>query len=324
MTDTELDVPVDASAATDPDTWLALIDQIGAEEGYFQAVGPRHWAMFVDDGPTLVVSFETVASARARRGQMPLLHPIAAQKGWSHLCLIAEDQTFFRDPDVYAYFDRLVDEAFFDDFDRVLFYGAGPMGYAACAYSVTAPGAQVLALAPVATLDPAQTRWDERHRRSRRIEFTSRYGYAPDMIEGCAALSLICDPFARPDAMHAALFHAPNTTQLNARYAGSDLEGMFTRTGILDELIIQAAETRLTMTSFAILWRKRHGDSTYLKHLLQAVEATGRKQRVIKLCEHVAVNQRISRFRKRLMELTGNTPPDAAPPDTAPPDTAPA
>ena len=142
MTDTELDVPVDASTATDRDSWLELIEQIGAEEGSFHTLGPRHWALMVEDGRKLVVSFETMASARARQGQMPLVHHIAAEMGWSHLCLIAEDQTWFRDPWVYAYFDRLVDEAFFDDFDRVLFYGAGPMGYAACAFSVTAPGAR--------------------------------------------------------------------------------------------------------------------------------------------------------------------------------------
>ena len=305
MSNTELDVPVDASAATDLAGWLALIDQIGGEEGYFQTLGPRHWALFVDDGTTLVVSFETVASARARQGQMPLVHPIAAEMGWSHLCLIAEDQTWFRDPAVYGYFDRLVDDAFFEDFDRVLFYGAGPSGYAACAFSVTAPGAEVLALAPVATLNPAQAGWDDRYKSGRALDFTSRYGFAPAMIEGCARLSLVCDPLARADAMHAALFHAPHTRLLRTRYAGADLEATLIRLGILDEVIIQAAEARLSTTSFAVLWRKRLTDAPYLKSLLQAVEATGSTRRVIALCENVARRLRIARFRKRLVELTG-------------------
>ena len=309
MSNMNLDVPVDASTATDRDTWLALIDQIGAEEGYFQTLGPRHWALFVDDGTTLVVSFETVESARARQGQMPLLHHIAAEMGWSHLCLIAEDLTWFRDPAVYRYFDRLVDDAFFEDFDRVLFYGAGPMGYAACAYSVTSPGAQVLALAPLATLTPAIAGWDDRYKGDRCLDFTSRYGFAPDMIDGCASLSLICDPYARTDAMHAALFHAPHTRHLTTRYAGSDLEVVLARLGILDEVIIQAAEARLTASSFALLWRKRLGDATYLKALLQAVEATGSKRRVIALCENVARRLRLARFRKRLLELTGTDKP---------------
>ena len=309
MSNTDLDVPVDASAATDRDSWLALIAQIGTEEGYFQTLGPNHWALFVDDGSTLVVSFETVASARARQGQMPLAHHIAAEMGWSHLCLIAGDLPWFRDPAIYACFDRLVDDAFFEGFDRVLFYGAGPMGHAACAFSVAAPGAQVLALAPVATLNPAVAGWDDRYKGDRSLDFSSRYGFAPDMIDGCARLSLICDPYQRADAMHAALFHAPHTQHLPTRYAGTNLEAMLTRLGVLDEVIIQAAEARLTATSFALLWRKRRGDATYLKYLLQAVEATGRKPRVIALCQNVDRRLRLARFRKRLVELTATDAP---------------
>ena len=170
----------------------------------------------------------------------------------------------------------------------------------------------MLALAPVATLNPAQAGWDDRYKADRALDFTSRYGFAPDMIDGCEALTLVCDPFVRPDAMHAALFHSPHTCLLPVRYAGSDLEAALTRLGILDQVIIQAAEARLTPTSFAQLWRKRIVDATYLKSLLQAVEATGRKRRILMLCENVVRRLRLARFRKRLLELTGAETP--APP----------
>jgi hypothetical protein len=304
MPQSDLDVPVDASAATDRDSWLALIDQIGEEEGYFQTVGPNHWAMFVDDSPTLIVSFETVEQARARQGQMPLAHHIAAAKGWSHLCLISDGQTWFRDPAVYAYFDRLVDDAFFEDFDRVLFYGAGPSAYAACAFCVAAPGAQVLVLNPIATLNPAEAGWDNRHRSHRKRDFTSRYGYGPDMVEGCAQLSVIHDPTVDADAMHAALYHAPFTQALSARHGGTTLEAEFARLGILDEVIIQAAEARLTPASFATLWRKRRDDAVYLKSLLFKTETAGRRALSIRLCTNVVNRLNLNRFRKRLDQLT--------------------
>ena len=314
MPQTDIDVPVDASDATDRDSWLALIDRIGEEEGYFQTVGPHHFAMFVDDSPTLIVTFETIDQARARQGQMPLAHHIAAANGWSHLCLIADGQTWFRDPAVYAYFDRLVDEAFFEDFDRVLFYGAGPSAYAACAFCVAAPGAQVLALNPVATLNPAHTGWDDRHRADRKRDFTSRYGYAPDMVEGCARLSVIFDPTSKPDAMHAALFRAPFTQGLPARLGGAALEADFARLGILDEVIIQATEARLTPSSFAALWRKRRDDANYLKNLLFKLETSGRKSLAVQLCRNVATRLKLNRFRKRLAELTDTAKPAPAKP----------
>lgn len=311
MPQSDLDIPVDASAATDRDTWLALIDQIGGEEGYFQTVGPRHWAMFVDDSPTLIVSFETIDQARARQGQMPLTHHIAAAKGWSHLCLISDGQTWFRDPAVYAYFDRLVDDAFFERYDRVLFYGAGPSAYAACAFCVAAPGAQVLVLNPIATLNPAQTGWDDRHRSHRKRDFTSRYGYGPDMVDGCAQLSVIHDPTVSADAIHAALYHAPFTQALPARHGGLALEGEFFRLGILDEVIIQATEARLTPASFATLWRQRREDATYLKTLLVKIETAGRKALAIQLCNNVVARLKLNRFRKKLAELTDAPKPDA-------------
>jgi hypothetical protein len=309
--DTDIDVPVDASAATDRDTWLALIDLIGEEEGYFQTIGLRHWAMFVEDAPTLIVSFETIDQARARQGQMPLAHHIAAAKGWSHLCIIADGQTWYRDPAVYAFFDRLVDEAFFDDFDRVLFYGAGPAAHAACAFSVAAPGAQVLALNPVTTLNPAQAGWDDRYRAERKADFTTRYGYAPEMVEGCGRLTLLIDPRVKLDAMHAALFHASYATTLTARYGGPELEPVLARLGILNDVVIAAAEGTLTPASFATLWRKRRDDPAYLKYLLQDVESSGHPARAIALCTNVVNRLKMTRFRKRLTELTEGAKPVA-------------
>lgn len=58
-----------------------------------------------------------------------------------------------------------------EDFDRVVFYGAGAAGYAAAAYSITAPQAELVLIAPRATLDPGLAGWDERHRIARRINF---------------------------------------------------------------------------------------------------------------------------------------------------------
>mgnify|MGYP006172564255 CR=1 FL=1 len=174
----------DASGAVDRVSWLARMEEICEDSGYFDPLGAQHWAFFADEGTTLLVTFEQLDSIRATPTQMPMGTTLAAEKGWSHLCLIAEGETWYRDPLVYRYFDRLVDDAFFEDFDRVVFYGAGMGGYAATAFSVCAPGASVVALQPRATLDPTIAVWDKRHLAQRWRDFTSRFGYAPDMIEG--------------------------------------------------------------------------------------------------------------------------------------------
>ncbi|NUB42958.1 phosphoadenosine phosphosulfate reductase [Fertoebacter nigrum] len=304
-----VDVPVspaaapDAAGATDRDSWLALMDDIGEEAGYFQPLGDAHWAFFSDQSPVLLVTFESLAAIRATPGQMPAGHAIAAAKGWSHLCLIAEGDTWYRDAAVYRYFDRLVDDAFFEDFDRVVFYGSGMGGYAACAYSVTAPGATVLALQPRATLDPAVAGWDRRDMAKRRLSFTDRYGFAPDMTEGTGEVFVLHDPAQPLDAMHAALFTKPYVTQLRCRHLTrrADLPQALTQMNILSQLIEAACEGRMSAPLFHSLWRGRRQYGPYLRTLWALTE--GRPAREIMVCRSVSQRLNAPRFRKRLAEL---------------------
>ena len=303
--DADASVPTDASGAESLAQWREIMARIGAEEGWFQPLGPRHVALFVEDGNTLLVSFETMQSARERTGQMPLAHDIAAARGWSHLCLMADGPTWFRDPAVYEFFDAKVDDDFFEGYDRVLFYGAGMGGYAACAFSVASPGAQVLALNPRATLDPAEAGWDRRNRAQRSLDFTSRYGYAPEMLEGAAHATVIHDPTIPDQAMHAALFRAPYITRLSTRHVGERIEWALQNIGVLPDLIEAAATQKLTPSVFATRWRKRRDFGPYLRALLIKAESSGRKGLELMICRSVTRRLNAPRFAKRLARLTG-------------------
>jgi hypothetical protein len=292
---------LDASDATDRMEWMRVMDAIGEDGGYFQKVGASHSALFLDNSPTLLVTFDNHAAARHRPKQLPVGMALADECDWSQLCLLSDAGPWYRDPAVYAYFDRLVDEGFFEDFDRVLFYGAGASGYAAAAFSVTAPGARVLLLNPVATLNPGLAGWETRYRRERRMDFTSRYGFAPDMIESAAAATVICDPVQGLDAMHSALFAAPHVNQMQARLAGPDIEATFARMGILNHLICSAMEGKLTAARYGALWRNRRDDLSYLR-LLQ-VATTARPAREIMLCRNVATRLKQPKFRRRMEDL---------------------
>ncbi|HHX89614.1 MAG TPA: phosphoadenosine phosphosulfate reductase, partial [Paracoccus sp.] len=131
MSDDTIEI-FDASEAASNEDWLAIMDEIGEETGYFEMLGQQHSAFFNDQGPVLLVTFETLTGVRAAGGaQMPLGYQIAAPRGWSSLTIFAHGESWYRDPFVWGYFDRLIDDAFFEDFDRVVFYGAGMGGYGA-------------------------------------------------------------------------------------------------------------------------------------------------------------------------------------------------
>lgn len=285
---------------------IAKMEKLTEDVGHLERVGARHWAFFEDAGPQLIVTFETMQNLLATEGQMPACHSIVQANGWSHLCIIADGETFYRDPAVYAHFDRLVDDAFFEDFDQVLFYGHGTMGgYAACAFAVAAPGANVLALNPRATFDPAETSWDRRDRAARRLNFTDRYGYAPDMLEGAGKVVVIHDTIRREEAMHRALFRAPWITRLATPFLGNRIEWGLRHMGLLPELVARAMDGTVTADWFAGVWRKRRDFAPYLRAILEHAEAQRRRRHQIMICRSVTRRLRAPHFARRLAKLTG-------------------
>ncbi|WP_417807599.1 phosphoadenosine phosphosulfate reductase [Thioclava sp.] len=285
--------------------WKARLEEMAEDSGYFEPLGAAHSVFFHDDTPTLLVTFETRAGIRADDDgdQLPRGYQIARAAGCSSLTLICDHDSWFRDPAVFAYFDRLVDEAFFEDFDRVVFYGAGPCGYAAAAFSVTAPGATVVALHPQATLDPAVTGWDDRFRQMRRISFTDRYGFAPEMLEGVGQAFVIYDPLQPLDAMHAALYARPCVSLLACRNIGENVEWMLRGMAILDDILIAACQGELSELRFWQLYRARRNLPRFLRQINAQLDAQNRPYLEAIVCRNVARRLNGPRFRARLVVL---------------------
>ncbi|MBS8228759.1 phosphoadenosine phosphosulfate reductase [Vannielia litorea] len=257
--------------------WRVTLDAHGAEHGVHLRLGDDHGALFTEDGETLLVTFEMAEKIRDEgQGGLPYGLEIAGREGCSHLCLYSETDGFFRDPKVYDYFDGLIDEGFFDEFDRVVFYGCGPCGYAAAAYSVAAPFSTAVLLRPLATLDPARTAWDRRYPQMRRSDFTSRYGYAPDMLEAAETAFLVYNPDFIRDAMHASLFEAPNVHRLRTRWLSNKLDTELDDMDILQPMLRAALRGKLSRAGFARLWRARHRHGPWLRRLVDALDAAER------------------------------------------------
>ncbi len=267
---------IDLTRARTEAEWLARLDEIGDELGAFSPLGVHHVAFFADGNDTLLVSFESVAQIRATRADhRPLGLAIAQRHGWSSLTILARAPRWYRDTEVLEFFDAQIDAAFFDSFRRSLFYGAGMHGYAACAFSLTAPGATVLAIAPQATLDPEITPWERRFRTARRFDFRDRFGYAPAMLEGARNAFIVHDPSHRSDSMHATLFRQPFVTLLRSPRLGRDTEAGLERIGALDPMIEAAARGRLSPARFHDLMRKRRSDPGYLEALVKRAARAG-------------------------------------------------
>jgi hypothetical protein len=290
----------------DRSAWMARVDDVAEEFGHAEPVGPDHTALLVDAGRTLLVSFESVAGIRKHNDDAaPLGWGFVQSHGWSSLTVMANAELdWFRHPAVYGYFDHMIDDGFFDDFDQILFYGAGKAAYAAAAFSVAAPETRVLVIQPQATLDPARTRWDQRFPEARRLDFTSRFGFAPMMVDTAERGFVLHDPSVIEDAMHASLFDGANTEHFTCPYLGPDAQRHLMAMDMLPELIENAMSGDLSVQVYAQLWRARRTHLPYLRTLMHRLDAQGHHEHLLaRLCRHVSDGGKRLLFAKKLAEL---------------------
>lgn len=268
------------------DAWFSQLEEVAEDLGYLENLG-KQCAAFIDAGPKLLVTFENADSISARdKTAEPVGFQYVREEGWSHLGIYSQAESWCREERVYRYFDRLIDDGFFEDFEDVLFYGANSGGYAAAAFSVAAPGCRVLAIRPQATLDPQIAGFDQRYRHQRIKDFSSRYGYAPDMIDAAQHAYVAFDPSQVMDAVHSALFTRPNMTALRCHGFGNKLERALEGVGILDEMILDAMSGQLTKQRFAKYYRARRDYAPYLRTLHTQTIRRDRKNLAVNVCAH--------------------------------------
>lgn len=284
--------------------WFEALDALSEEHGHYEELGADHVAILTDAGPRLLVTFDSYPEiAAGSENDEPRGFHFVKRLGWSHLAIISRGHSFFRAAEIHRYFDRLIDDGFFEDFDRVLFFGVHEGGYAASAYSVCAPGAEVLALRPIASLSPRVASWDERYPQARKLNWTKRFAYAPDMLDGANHATVIYDPRAKEDAMHGALFDRKNVTSLWARSTGAMIEPLLDGIGILNKLIVLAMDGTLTPQSFYKLYRKRRESFPYWRALDQMVFGKGKFELSRMICTRNMEERPHRYFNRRLAQI---------------------
>lgn len=288
-------------AETHDDVLDALREEIG-KTGYQRNLGVDHSVTYIERGPKLLVSFETLDhSLRASPSTLPVGLDFVEDKNWSLLHFAARRESWFRAQAVYEFVDDLVDNAFFENFDQIMFYGSGCGAYAACAYSVSSPGASVMAITPQATLDTQRAGWDPRFPDARRLRFDTRYGYAPDMLDGAKSAIVLFDPFRPLDHVHASLFQGSNVSRLRCRHLNEQIEFFLRELELLHRTIEMIAESKFTEQGFYALLRRRRNHIRYLRGLVDTLAKRNRPLHVAIVCRHVLkLKDNAPYFRKHL------------------------
>lgn len=287
--------------AQDKSAWRDQLRALGDAEGFFEELGPQHTALHIKRGDTLIVTFENLDHVfDDGADKMPWGYDFVTKRGWSMLGMMAHDWTWYRDENVYDFFDRLRDEGFFDGFKRVVFYGASMGGYAAAAFSAACPDATVVLISPQASLSRTDTSWETRYHKAWKRDFSTRYGFAPDMIRTAEKVYLFYDPLMGLDAMHASLFRGDNVVKLRCRYFGHRIASMWIRLGILKPIVEQSIAGTLTEPAFYKMLRARREDMRYQREMLERLEKKKRPWMIAQYCSAVLARRGGPKFRKAM------------------------
>ena len=270
------------------EAWRSTLAMRAEKEGFFEEIGPLHKAIHIPEkgklGKTLVVVFDNLDDIRQDPNRLPWAVDFISAQGWSSLGIMAHGPTWYRDTHMYAFFDRLRDEKFFDRFERVVFYGTSMGGYAAAAYCAACPGATVVAISPQATMDRDRAGWDHRYRRSWRHDYFGPYGYAPEMSADADKVWIFYDSRMPQDAMHAALFQGDNVIHMGCPFMGHGMLTMWRDMDVLKPIVAGCINGTHAPTDVRRLLRARHASKMYQKALLRFLEETDKHRLLIRYC----------------------------------------
>ncbi|MDF2142741.1 hypothetical protein [Paenirhodobacter sp. CAU 1674] len=255
--------------------WAEIARGLAGPDGFYTDNG-SHSFLYIPRGRTLVVTFDNLDIAMNKRDtRRPWGFEFIEKQGWSMLGVMAGGWTWYRDPWVSDEFDRLATEGFFNQFERVVFYGASMGGYAACAFCAAHPGADVVVISPQSTLDKTLVPWETRYKTAWGADFSGKYGDAAQASRTARRVSILYDPYEPLDAGHVARFEGENVMRLRAPLMGHRLGSSLHQMGILSPIILGALDGTLTEAGFYRRLRARRDFPRYQRELFNRAVARG-------------------------------------------------
>lgn len=257
--------------------WYREIFPAGSFDGFYQKMGP-HSAVFVDRGThQLVVSFDNLAEAgNPRYDREAWAAKFCADNGWSHLGVLAQPPSWFRDKTLIQFMEHLRDSAFFRRFDRVTFCGTSMGGFGALAFCNLSPGATVIAFSPQSTLAADLVPWEKRFAKGRKRDWSLPYSDAATQTKRADRVYVVYDPFFEEDVKQVARLSGDNIILLRGFGLGHKSALVLRRMERLKPVMKLAITGQLTELEFYKLIRNRKDIYLYRKNMEDYLLARGR------------------------------------------------
>lgn len=230
----------------------------------------RQVAVYVPRGTSLLVSFDTMGARDLPAPRMPWAHSFAEKAGYSHLGVMMNgDDDWFRRRALFDFFDERRDIGFFDQFQRVVFYGSSMGGFAATTFCAAAPGCHVVAFSPQSTLMPARVPFERRYDAAcgRGNWDDPRYCDAATALQLADSATLFVDPYHAIDARHLARLPGPRVTLRPCAFMGHRIPMLLSGLKGFSKIMRHAVDGTLDTARWHGFLAARHKTPAYHRQL---------------------------------------------------------
>lgn len=262
----------------DTPDWYQEIFPGGARTGFFESMTHHALVFVARDEEQLVVSFDNLAAAGGRHlARDPWGGKFIRDMGWSHLGILANGPTWFRDAQLIARLESLRDEGFFARYKRVAFCGTSMGGFGALVFSRLAQSPTVIAFDPQSTLAGALVPFENRYDKGRRQDWSLPYSDAAGQLDHVARGYLVLDPFEKRDVQHIQRLNAPHFTVLNLPGGGHKTPVLLRRMDQLKWVMCHAIQGDLSEAEFYRKTRERKSIYMYKRNIENYLNNRGRE-----------------------------------------------
>lgn len=264
--------------------WYREIFPAGPCDGFYEKLG-AHALIHVDRGPhVLVVTFDNLSDAGYPGYDIKAwAEKFIRDGGYSHLGVVAQGPTWFRDARLIARMEELAREGFFARFERVVMAGTSMGGFGALAFADLAPGCDVVAFSPQSSLSSELVPWERRFDRGRAQDWSLPRSDAATTLQGVGKVWVVLDPFLIPDLKQVGRLPQDKITLLKSFGQGHKTALLLRRMELLKELMSRAIKGELDEAWFYSATRKRKDIYLYRKVMENHLQTRGKQHRIPKL-----------------------------------------
>lgn len=262
---------------------------------------------------TLFVTFDNLATLDDPYPRRPWMYERVEMLDYSILGVQTFRKDWFRQPTSSAQITALVEQGFFDQFERVVFIGASMGAFAALNFAPLVHGAWVLVFSPQSTMNQTIAPFEKRFKYAvRRSNWDSMpFLDAAAAVPYIPKIAMFYDPLETEDKKHATRLSGPNVQHLAIPNATHQAIRLVVKCDALPQMMREFAETGKLGSEFYGNMRARKDIRSWRRAMVENLEKREHPKLLLKACRYMLA-QKNYLFAKSALQRLEMTHPDLA------------